>query len=285
MLTRGTNRPQTPPKRKPYHAWAFPDGTEWTTFHRSSEGYLLRFPDLVDFEVNADGKSARSWPAPGISDDTVEHLYLNQVLPLMLSRQDNLVFHASAIETEGGALAFMGLSGRGKSTLAASFATSGMRFMTDDGLLLMEQEGDYHVHPSHASLRLWQDSQEALVPANVSTGPEVQHTSKGQFIAGHEMVFCDSAQPLSCVYFLGEGTATEIEIQPAKPTEALVELMRNSFLIETEEHGALSRNFDRLARFVQLSIFYHLDYPRRYESLPLVREAILAHANETSVGR
>jgi hypothetical protein len=99
------------------------------------------------------------------------------------------------------------------------------------------------------------------------------------------MVFCESAQPLKCAYFLGEGIATDVEIKPAKPTEALVELMRNSFLIETEEPGALSRNFDRLARLVKLPIFYHLDYPRRYESLPLVRKAILAHANETSVGR
>ncbi len=244
----------------------------------------MRFPDLADFEIKSDGDEVRSWPAPGISDDTVEHLYLNQVLPLVLSRQGNLVFHGSAIETELGALAFMGVSGRGKSTLAASFATSGLPFMTDDGLLLTEGGGgDYEVQPSHASIRLWQDSQEALVPNEEPAGPPVQHTSKDRFLAGDDMAFCENARPLHRVYFLGEGTAPGIDVQPLSPTEALVELMRNSFLMETEEHAALASNFDRLAKLVTLPIFFRLDYPRRYESLPSLRMAILAHARETRV--
>ncbi len=244
----------------------------------------MRFPDLADFEIRSDGGEVRSWPVPGVSDDTVEHLYLNQVLPLVQSRQGNLVFHGSAIATEVGALAFMGVSGRGKSTLAASFATSGLPFMTDDGLLLTEGGGGvYEVQPSHASIRLWEDSQEALVPNDAPAGPSVQHTSKARFLAGDDMAFCDSSRPLHRVYFLGEGIAPGIEIQPLSPTDALVELMRNSFLMETEEHGALARNFDRLAKLVTLPIFYRLDYPRRYESLSSLRMTILAHARETQV--
>ena len=85
----------------------------------------------------------------------------------MLGKQGKLVFHASAIETGSGALVFMGISGRGKSTLAASFATNGFRFLTDDGLTVEEGNSRYQVQPSHPSIRLWQDSQEALVAADV----------------------------------------------------------------------------------------------------------------------
>ena len=60
--------------------------------------------------ATADGGTVQGFPAPGVSSPTVEHLYLNQVQPLALGRQGKLVCHASAIESPGGALAFLGVS-------------------------------------------------------------------------------------------------------------------------------------------------------------------------------
>jgi hypothetical protein len=128
-----------------FHEWVFPDGTLWTRFYRTKSGYLLRFPELADFEVSVDGRFVSSWPFPCISEVTITHLYLNQVLPLALSLQGKRVFHASAVEALTGALVFLGESGRGKSTLAASFALAGHRFLTDDALLLEPKAGGYAV--------------------------------------------------------------------------------------------------------------------------------------------
>jgi serine kinase of HPr protein (carbohydrate metabolism regulator) len=91
-----------------------------------------------------------------VTSATVEHLYLNQVLPLALSRQGKLVLHGSAVDIGGQGVAFLGESGRGKSTLAASFATEGTRFLTDDGLLLEWVGECCMIIPSHPSIRLWQ---------------------------------------------------------------------------------------------------------------------------------
>ena len=63
-----------------------PDGTLWMQFFRTETGYLLRFPDMADFQVSADGLGVVCTPAPGVPDGTPEHLYLNQVLPLALSK-------------------------------------------------------------------------------------------------------------------------------------------------------------------------------------------------------
>ena len=41
-----------------------PDGTRWTEFYRTQTGYLLRFPELADFQVSADGLHASCCPAP-----------------------------------------------------------------------------------------------------------------------------------------------------------------------------------------------------------------------------
>ena len=126
----------------------------------------------------------QGFPAPGVTSPTVEHLYLNQVLPLALSRQGKLVLHGSAVDIAGQGVAFLGESGRGKSTLAASFATEGTRFLTDDGLLLEWVDGRCMIIPSHPSIRLWEDSQEALVNSSAEMAPAVSFTSKARFLAG-----------------------------------------------------------------------------------------------------
>lgn len=271
-------RPQAALPEPPFHHWTMPDGSTWTAFFRFDDGYLLRFPELADFRVSRDGRTVVAWPVPGVSAGTLEHLHLNQVLPLALSRQGRLVLHASAVEFAGLGVAFTGESGRGKSTLAASLATNGARLLTDDGLQLSWDAGRCWITPSHPSVRLWEDSQSALIPREVEHAPAVDYTVKARFLAGDALAFCDQLQPLTRVYFLGDGRASSLVIEPARPAEALVELVKNSFLLDIEEHALLTWHFDELTRLAELPIYYRLDYPRRYEDLPSIREAILQHA-------
>ena len=263
----------------PFHEWVFPDGTKWAQFYRVDQSYLVSFPGLGDFDVSADGRAVRAWPAPGISEDTIQHLYLNQVLPLALSKQGRIVFHASAVDTGNGAIAFLGESGRGKSTLAASFAAGGQRFLTDDALLLDPTEGGYLVQPSHPSIRLWDDSQEALLAADAELAPPVQYTPKARILSGDSLPFCNAERHLRRVYFLGDGSAEELAIQGMRPSEAMIGLVRNSFLLDIEAQEMLSAHFDLLAEMVTLPIYYHLDYPRSFAALPEIRQGILEHAN------
>lgn len=272
-------RKRTPIDGLPFHEWIFPDGTKWAQFYRIDQNYLVSFPDLGDFDVSTDGRAVRAWPAPGISEDTMQHLYLNQVLPLALSKQGRIVFHASAVETANGAIAFLGETGRGKSTLAASFAAGGQRFLTDDALLLDPTEGGYLVQPSHPSIRLWDDSQEALLAADAELAPPVQYTPKARILSGDSLPFCNAARRLRSVYFLGEGNAEELTIQRMRPSEAMIGLVRNSFLLDIEAREMLSSHFDLLAEMVALPIYYHLDYPRAFAALPEIRQGILEHAN------
>ena len=262
----------------PFHEWIFPDGTKWAQFYRVDQNYRVSFPDLGDFDVSADGCAVRAWPAPGISEDTVQHVYLNQVLPLALSKQGRIVFHASAVDTGNGAIAFLGESGRGKSTLAASFAAGGQHFLTDDALLLDPVEGGYLVQPSHPSIRLWDDSQEALLAADAELAPPVQYTPKARILSGDSLPFCNAARQLRRVYFLGDGSAEELTIQRMRPSEAMIGLVRNSFLLDIEAQEMLSSHFDLLAEMVALPIYYHLDYQRSFAALPSIRQGILEHA-------
>ncbi|HOX04615.1 MAG TPA: hypothetical protein P5555_20550 [Candidatus Paceibacterota bacterium] len=165
-------RPQPPLNSTPFHLWTAPDGSPWTYFYLRGHHYIARFPGMADFELSADGASIRCYPVPGTPLPTIEHLYLNQVLPLALSRQGKLVFHASAIESQAGALVFMGPSGRGKSTLAASFAQKGFRILADDALQIDKTgDGRCQARPGHRSIRLWADSQAAVAANSTRLAP------------------------------------------------------------------------------------------------------------------
>ena len=271
-------RPLVPVGVDPFHQWVFADGTPWTGFFRRGLDYLLRFPDLADFEVSADGRAVQGFPAPGVASSTLEHLYLNQVLPLALSRQGRLVLHGSAVDLDGQGVAFLGESGRGKSTLAASFATGGTGFLTDDGLLLDWVAGHCRILPSHPSIRLWADSEAALMGEAAAKATPVGYTTKARFLAGEDIPFCDESRPLRRVFFLGEGNADSPVIEPMRPAQALIELVRHSFLLDIAARDLLARHFDDLSRLAGLPIHFRLDYPRRYQALPAVRGAILRQA-------
>lgn len=274
-------RPQQELRAVLFHQWDFEDGTPWTRFYRTDTGYLLRFPELADFAISRDGTAVRCWPAPEVSEETIRHLYQNQVWPLALSRQGRLAFHACAVEIDGEGIAFLGASGKGKSTLAASFATAGFPFLTDDGLVLAIEDGSTLITPSFPFIRLWQDSQDAIMGSHPPAAPDVQYTTKARFLAGTAIVHCEEPRRLRRMYFLGEGVADQPEFHLLKPGDALIELVKHSFLLDIEEKELLAAHFNELARMVNEPIYYRLDYPRCYNDLARVRQAILEHVRQT----
>ena len=271
-------RHQDPACARAFHALRSPHGSPWVSFHRNGGDYLIRFLGLADFEIAADGLEVRCWPVPGVTESTVEHLYSSQVLPLALSRQGRLVLHGSAVEMKGGALAFLGRSGRGKSTLAASFAVAGHRLLTDDRLEVAVDEQVILAWPSDPSIRLWDDSREVLIGSDVPAAAPVQFSPKARFLAGGSLVFCPEPLPLHGLYFLGDGAVDAPSIRPVSGREAWVELARNAFLLDIEGRDVISAHVDRLSRMARMPIFYRLDYPRRFDALVSVRRAILDHS-------
>lgn len=276
-LQRGRARKQARIRGRPIQHWTFSDGTVWASFHRAGDGYLVRFPGVADFIVAAAGDAVECRPVPGTADATVEHAYLNQVVPLALSRTGRLVFHASAVDLEGRGVAFMGASGRGKSTLAAAFASDGAPFMTDDGLVVDEQGSEACILPSHPWLRLWEDSRMAL-RVHDSTA-EASEAPKRRLLASEALPHAARPLALHRVYVLGEGKARSPTIESLAPGDALIELVRHSFLIDVEAEELLSAHFSGLARIARRPIFYRLDYPRRFDGLTAVRQAVATHAS------
>ena len=264
-------------KGEPFRRWTLPDGTPWADFYRRGDGYLLRFPGHADFTIDASGQSVRASAVPGTDEATLQHLFDNQVLPLALSRQRLLVLHASAVQVGSSAVAFLGSSGAGKSTLAASFAASGNPFLTDDALRVELRGTAVEAMPAHPSIRLWDDSRLAIAPGDAAVAPGPPHRPKTHILAEGVVAHCPEPRPLSRMYLLGEGAV--VAIAPISPRDALIELVKSSFLLDIDESEMLRWHFDTLSDLAARWPCFRLDYPRRYAVLPEVRHAVVAHAN------
>ena len=273
-------REQRPIGTAPFHRYVLDDDTVWTEFHRLPSGYLLRFPGLADFEVSQDGQTVIAHPTAEADPATVEHLYLTQLYPLALSRQGRPAFHASVVTAPGGCIAFLGQSGKGKSTLAAAFALAEDAFLTDDALIVEDSEGPVLAIPGHASLRLWEDSVEALVRPGTTRAGRIGYSDKARLLAGEALPHCTGPRRLLAAYVLQDAGTVEVSIQPLAGAERQLAWIRNSFLLDITDRDLLARHFEWTHRVASKVPTFALDYPRDYGMLPEVRGALLRHARE-----
>ena len=76
----------------------------------------------------------------------------------------------------------------------------------------------------------------------------------------------------------GQGDCVDIRITPLGATEAAIEWIRHSFLLDVEARARLGTHFLQIGGVATLGISYRLDFPRDFSLLPDVRRAVLAHA-------
>lgn len=264
-----------------FHQWHTPDGEPWLSFARLASGYLLRFPDLADFLVSADVKAIRCYPVPGTPLETIKHLFLDQVLPLVLSKRGKLIIHASAIVAQEGAIAFVGMTGQGKSTLATSFSMHGFPLMTDDSLLLEVKEGRLIGTPIYPGVRLWDDSISVLFEHEPVLSEVAHYTDKKRLAANNDrLLFCRDSVPIQRLYFLAplkEVATNTITITRLSPRETFMELVTYAFKLDIADQALLRREFDTFSRVAALALSYDLAFPRDFTRLADVRAAIVDH--------
>lgn len=268
-------RPQAPLAEPAFARWSPADGPMTATFHRVSGGYYVRFIDRADFAISLDEKVVTCFPVCDASEAVVRALFLNQVVPMIRSHQGELILHASVVAVGGMAVGFAARSGSGKSTLAAAFARAGMPFLSDDGLWLIDEEEHYLARPDRPNVRLWQDSEAAVILGQPL--PEDCEDEKSSVAASRTLPFHDGPLPLGALYFLGGGDGEQTSISELSVRQALSWLIDHSFYLDGEDRVRLKRDFEAFAKAAEKIRCYALDYPREYDRLPEVIAAVRRH--------
>lgn len=130
------------------------DGQRWYASYELDDGScLIQLPPTGAFLVDA---AAGRVEVDASDDDAelLEHRIESSAICTLLSRRDDLVLHASAVEVDGRGIVFCGPSWRGKSTLARALGEAGCRLLGEDGIAIELGGNGPTAHPGARGVRV-----------------------------------------------------------------------------------------------------------------------------------
>ena len=260
----------------------YSDEAVFLSLGRDRDVFVFQFPQIATFQVSPATGTIDCFPEEGAPSNTLVHLLLDQVLPRLISHLGALSLHAGAVLVQGAAALFCGESGWGKSTLALSFNRHGYPAFSDDIIIIEPEAANFVAHAPYAGLRLWPETITALGGRNPATTLVSHHNSKARLAVSSN---ADSnCVPIRCVFLLCDpaSRSQSINIKPVAPAEAVMALVKAKFRLDTENRATLQQELHQFAALVETIPFYQLNYPRRFNHLPQVRQAILSQLARTS---
>ena len=193
--------------------------------HEVSEGDVrLSFEGVGAFRIRG-GEEIVVEPCQGVDEAIVRLSLLGPALAVLLHQRGFLVLHASSVVMGNGAVAFLGDSEWGKSTLATALYRSGRPLVADDVLAVDLRSGSPVVPRAFPQVKLWPESVEAL-----GIEPHTLRTihpalDKRALRAGEG--FDDGTLPLTRLFVLSDGPDVRVEV--IEEQEAFIELVRHSY--------------------------------------------------------
>jgi hypothetical protein len=168
-------------------------------------------------------------PAAGSSERNIRLFLLGTALAALCHQRGLLPLHASAVEADGRAIAFMGPSGAGKSTLAARLQSRGYRVLCDDVCVVsFDADGQPQVWPGLPRLRLWGDAVTAL--GRDAGAFDRVHDGMDKYLLPFKAGASWAPLPLACVYVLHEdGRSLDEGVRPLTGAQAVDAVMANTY--------------------------------------------------------
>lgn len=226
-------------------------------------------PDTLVCEV-----SERAGP------EDIEHALLDLVLPKLLARDGGIVLHGGCVAPpDGPALCFIGLSGHGKSTLAASFRQRGWHLLADDSAQLEIRSGTVLAQGLCANPRLLSDSLARLFPQPVPSSPVASYLPKRR-VQLHSEPAASAAICAILELAAPDPAVIEPRITRMTPSEACMALLSHGFAFDPDDRVEGIKRFRNATEIARLVPVFSLAHPHDYDRLPDVQDAILAVVQE-----
>lgn len=204
----------------------------------------------------------------GVEDEVLRLIILGQAMAVLLHQRGYLILHAGAIEVEGGVVAFLGASGSGKSTMIAALNSLGYGLVADDVVAVdVDNMGNAMVFSAIPQIKLWPETA-GILGNRPEEMPRV-HPQLEKRVLRRIPGFKQASYPLRLLYVIAEGTGTDPEFEPIPSQEALLELVRYSYILNLWENTAADpKHFGRCGKLVNLVPIYRL---KRKRCLPDLR--------------
>ena len=254
-----------------------PEEDEFFALTEVGDERSLWFEGVACFRLRTAPSRLQCTPVPGCTQATLTHILLDQVLPRLLTGRGDLVLHASAVEIDGMAVAFLGPSGRGKSTLAGALDRAGHPCLSDDVVRICRVGDDLQTYGSYPGLRLFPGHAERLLEDRTSAGRVATYTDKERFACAPQDGVRAGARRLVRWYVLEEAPpGAGVSLQALSRRDALIASMAHAFHLDPGGAEVHRRDLEHRALSPLLSCGATLSYPRDLASLPAVIACVVA---------
>lgn len=237
--------------------------------------HRLRMNSDLAIDVLPDGRLVAHSDG-SVAQNTLDHFLADQVIPRVLAHRGAFVCHAGAVRCGDAALMFVGASGRGKSTLSASFILAGHALLGDDAMIVSWSDHMPHVRAVYPSLRLFPDSLEALMPDALTAGPMAHYSTKQRIDVD---VVDDGdlpALPVRALFVIDAPAAEEaVSLCPLSIADACMALVESSFALDPNDLEQARSRLTAASRLAGAVPAFRLAFQRSFDLLPAVRQAIL----------
>lgn len=266
--------PSDPPPGVVLAELSSPDGTVFYRLARDRDRTVLRYPDLCEFVGDRQLSEITVHLHPGAHRGLLAVLASGALLAVHLMLRAQLVLHASAVQHDGHAVAIVGASGMGKSTLAAALCGIGCALVTDDVLRVdLTDPAVLRVYPGSTESRLRMSARQL---ADVAAPDAVHRTADGRW-ALYASTRADRPLPLAaCVVPRPSREAATLSVHRLTSARALGRMIRFPRVIGWSEPVSLDRTFQALADLVQRVPVFEATIPWGPPFRPEVLFGILA---------
>jgi hypothetical protein len=258
------------------------DPDDWIHLHELGDGWsYIRYDQMFEFLIAPQGNSVVYRLHGNVSSGSFQTYLLGRVFSYVLVKMGHEPLHATTVVVDGGAVAFLGGSGFGKSSLAACFIASGCSLLTDDVLRTEERHGHYLAFAGPPCLKLL-PGVARLYMDDISNGVPINNreasVSKLLFPLAAEHGVSGNV-PLVAIYVLTNPRKVyrrqRVVLASMSAREALMNLIsftHNDALISAQRMRRLLECAQRLSATVPMR---SLAYPRTLSSLDEARDRVL----------
>jgi hypothetical protein len=240
----------------------------------TADEIVLSYDRVARFRITR-GSEIIVDPHPHADDMLLRVCLLGPAIGCLLHQRGLLVLHGSAVRIHGGASIFLGGKGWGKSTLAAFLHARGRGLVADDvAAMQLAGNGVTWVHPGSPQIKLW-PSAAGFLGIDPERLPRLQpDLDKREACADGQ--FSLEPLPLRRIYIIELGESVDIE--PVRPQEGILELVRHSYLLRFLGASGTSRpHFRQCSALVQSIGVHRLKRPADIQQLPRIADLLEKH--------
>jgi len=240
-----------------------------------------RWTNLFEFLVTPDARQIQARLLGRFDHEAMLAYLLVDALSFSMVRLGREPLHATAVVTDRGAIAFLGNSGDGKSTLAAVLLERGAKLLTDDMLVLTRVKNRWLAEPGPPRIKLYRQMAERIF-GGVKRGVPMNGATEKLIIPLSATRVSSKAVPLVGIYLLDEAADVgdpHPTIQRLSAAAAFPRVLAHTAGHYPSEEQRLRRQFEFTTALVRQVPISTLSYRRDESEMSNVHDAVLASLN------